>query len=129
MITISHMDQLPEKWRDGVETRMHVSAANGAAQLCIFEQWIAPSAGAPAHFHAVEEVLTAISGEADLWIEDEHTILTAGHSVIVPAHRKHGFRNIGQVTLHMRAVLASPTLEAIYDVAGPVQRWQPVDQS
>src|SRR5215213_441871 len=28
-----------EKWRDGVLTRMRVSAANGGTQLCLFEQW------------------------------------------------------------------------------------------
>ena len=27
-----------EQWREGVETRMVVSAANGATQLCILEQ-------------------------------------------------------------------------------------------
>src|SRR5438093_192602 len=34
----------PEHWRPGVETRMVVSARNGAAQLCVFEQWVAPGA-------------------------------------------------------------------------------------
>jgi quercetin dioxygenase-like cupin family protein len=129
MITISHLDQLPEIWREGVETRMHISAVNGAAQLCIFEQWISPSAGAPMHFHAVEEILTVLSGEADVCIEDEHKVLSAGHSVIVSAHRRHGFRNTGSGILHMRAVLASPVLEATYDVAGPVRRWQSVEGS
>ena len=46
----------PEQWRPGVETRMVVSAVNGATQLCIFEQWVAPGAGAPTHSHPVEEL-------------------------------------------------------------------------
>ena len=46
------------------------SAVNGAAQLCMFEQWVAPGAGAPTHRHTVEEVLTVISGEADMWIDE-----------------------------------------------------------
>ena len=52
------MDMPPEQWRPGVETRMLVSASNGATQLCIFEQWMAPGTGAPTHSHPVEEVLT-----------------------------------------------------------------------
>ena len=65
-----HSDQPREEWRPGVETRMHVSALNGATQLCIFEQWVAPGAGAPTHSHTVEEVLTVIAGEADMWIDE-----------------------------------------------------------
>ena len=102
----------PEHWRPGVETRMLVSAVNGAAQLCIFEQWVAPGIGAPTHSHPVEEVLTVREGEAEMWIDEQRVIVSAGQSLIVPAHRKHGFRNSGTATLHIHAVLASPVFEA-----------------
>ena len=46
MIVVDVRDVLPEQWRLGVEIHMLVSARNGAAQSCIFEQWIAPGAGA-----------------------------------------------------------------------------------
>ena len=68
MIVIDVRDMTPEQWRLGVETRMLVSARNGAAQLCVFEQWIAPGAGAPTHSHPVEEVLTVREGEAEMWM-------------------------------------------------------------
>jgi len=70
-------DMPPEHWRPGVETRMLVSASNGAAQLCIFEQWIAPGTGAPTHFHPVEEVLTVREGEAEMWLDQERIIRPA----------------------------------------------------
>jgi quercetin dioxygenase-like cupin family protein len=101
-----------EQWRLGVESRMVVSAKSGAAQLCIFEQWIAPGAGAPTHSHPVEEVLTVREGEAEMWIDEQRAILAAGQSLIVPAGRQHGFRNCGTATLHVHAVLASPVFEA-----------------
>jgi quercetin dioxygenase-like cupin family protein len=114
----------PEQWRPGVETRMVVSAVNGAAQLCIFEQWIAPGTGAPTHSHPVEEVLTVRDGEAEMWIDAERVIVTAGQSLIVPANRKHGFRNSGATTLHIHAVLASPVFEATPEGATePTRRW------
>jgi mannose-6-phosphate isomerase-like protein (cupin superfamily) len=113
-----------EHWRPGVETRMLISARNGAAQLCMFEQWIAPGNGAPTHSHPVEEVLTVRQGQAEMWIGQERVVVTAGQSLIVPAGRQHGFRNSGQVTLHLHAVLASPVFEATPEGATePVLRW------
>ena len=118
-------DASPEQWRTGVETRMLVSARNGAAQLCIFEQSVAPGTGAPTHSHPVEEVLTVREGEAEMWIDDQRVTVTAGQSLIVPATRKHGFRNSGAATLHLHAVLASPIFEATPEGATePVRRWQ-----
>jgi quercetin dioxygenase-like cupin family protein len=114
----------PEQWRPGVETRMVVSAANGAAQLCIFEQWAAPGLGAPTHSHPVEEVLTVRAGEAEMWIEEQHVTVSAGQSLIVPAGRLHGFRNSGNATLHIHAVLASPIFEQMPEGATEmVRRW------
>ena len=123
MRIVVHSDQPLEEWRPGVSTRLHVSAPNGATQLCIFEQWIAPAAGVPTHEHPVEEVLTIIDGEAEMWIDEERRVVTGGQSLIVPARRKHGFRNIGSETLHVHAVLASAIFEATFD-SGVVQRWQ-----
>ena len=116
-----------EHWRPGVETRMLVSARTGAAQLCIFEQWIAPGNGAPTHSHRVEAVLTVREGEAEMWMEEERVIVKAGQSLTVPAGRKHGFRNSGTVTLHIHAVLASPVFESTPEGASePVRRWEAV---
>lgn len=117
-------DMPPEQWRPGVETRMLVSASNGATQLCIFEQWIAPGAGAPTHSHPVEEVLTVREGEAEMWLGEQRGIVSMGQSLIVPAGHKHGFRNSGNVTLHIHAVLASPVFEATMEGATEVvRRW------
>lgn len=113
-----------EEWRPGVETRMLMSALSGATQLCIFEQWVAPAKGTPVHSHPVEEVLTVLAGEAAMWIDDQHAVLKAGQSLLVPAHRKHGFRNAGSDMLHMHAVLSSPIFEAFIEGQDdPVRRW------
>ncbi len=127
MIVVDPRDMPPEHWRPGVETRMLVSASNGAAQLCIFEQWIAAGTGAPTHSHPVEEVLTVREGEAEMWLDQERIIVSAGQSLIVPAGRKHGFGNSGTATLHIHAVLASPVFEATMEAATEVvRRWDAV---
>lgn len=125
---IGNPDDLPiEEWRVGVRTRMLTSAQNGATQLCMFEQWVMPGNGAPTHSHPVEEVLTVLSGEAEMWLDQEKTIVKAGQSLIVPARRLHGFRNSGVETLHLQAVLASPIFEALPQGATDmVRRWVPV---
>ncbi|HKD56146.1 MAG TPA: cupin domain-containing protein [Hyphomicrobiaceae bacterium] len=126
MRIIDHASQAREEWRPGVLTRMQVSAVTGSVQLCVFQQWCDPGKGAPTHLHAVEEILTVLDGEAQMWIEDEHTTLTTGQSVLVPAGRKHGFRNIGRTTLHVQATLAAPIFEASFDDQREVsRRWLP----
>ena len=127
MQAIAHQHSRRESWRQGVETRMLVSAANGASQLCVFEQWVAPGAGAPTHRHPVEEVLSVCEGEAEMWIDDARIIVPAGQSLIVPAGHSHGFRNCGTATLHIHAVLASPVFEATMEgTTEMARRWDAV---
>ena len=117
-----------EHWREGVATRMLVSAENGATQLCVFEQWIAPDAGAPTHVHPVEEVLTVVAGEAEIWIEDQRMTVKAGQSARVPAGKRHGFRNSGAAGLHIHAILAAPIFEALPEGATEMtRRWGRAD--
>ena len=86
-----------EEWRAGVLTRMRTSAANSATSSACSSNG-ATRPWAPTHLHAVEEVLCVREGQADVWIDDEHVTLTSGQLVIVPAGRKHGFSNIGQLS-------------------------------
>ena len=126
MKILYHLSQASEAWRAGVTTRMRVSAVTGAVQLCQFEQWCEPGTGAPTHLHAVEEILTVLAGQAEVWIEAEHAPLAAGQSIVVPAGRKHGFRNTGPEVLHVMATLAAPIFEASFDERSEVsRRWVP----
>lgn len=115
MKIISHAEQDKEDWRAGVTTVMLVSAETGSSQLCIFEQYCQPGLGAPTHLHAVEEVLSVIDGQAEVWLGDEHQHVGSGQSVLIPAGHWHGFRNVLEKSLHVRATLAAPIFEASYD--------------
>ncbi len=124
---IVDLAQVPrEEWRKGVLTRMRVAAANGAAQLCLFEQWCDPGHGAPTHLHAVEEVLHVLEGEADVWVGETHETLKPGQLMMVPAGVKHGFSNCGTGILHIQSTLAAPVFEAAYDDKRETpRRWLP----
>ncbi|KRE18105.1 cupin [Bosea sp. Root381] len=115
MDILDHNTQPQEKWRDGVMTQMRVSALVQSRQICIFEQYCEPGLGAPIHLHAVEEVLEVIAGTAEILLRDSRIVLTANQSVVIPAGARHGFRNIGTGTLHVRATVAAAIFEAAYD--------------
>jgi mannose-6-phosphate isomerase-like protein (cupin superfamily) len=72
----------------------------------------------------VEEVLTVREGEAEMWLDEDRSIVSAGQSLVVPARRRHGFRNSGTTTLHLHAVRASAVFEQMPDGASEmVRRW------
>ena len=126
MNLIDHDSRPKDEWRPGVMTRMLVSAVTGGTQLCIFEQWCDPGMGAPNHLHAVEEVLTVLAGEADIWVGAERAAVRAGQSVVIRAGIPHGFVNTGTATLHVQATLAAPVFEAAYDDKRETpRRWLP----
>lgn len=128
MDILDHASQPLEKWRDGVMTQMRVSATVQGRQLCIFEQFCEPGLGAPMHLHAVEEVLEVIEGTAEITLRDESRIVTANQSVLIPAGARHGFRNVGTGTLHVRATLAAAIFEASYDDRNELsRRYVPAD--
>ncbi len=122
MHIIDHEREPLEQWRAGVMTRMRVSAANGAQQLCLFEQFCEPGKGAPTHTHTVEEVLTVLSGTADIWVDDHRAIIVTGQSVIVHAGQRHGFQNVGEAVLHVHATLSAPIFEASFDGQAEMRR-------
>jgi quercetin dioxygenase-like cupin family protein len=114
MQIIDHEHQDKEQWRPGVMTRMQVSAVTGSVQLCVFQQWCDPGKGAPTHLHAVEEILTVLDGEAELWLEDERANLTKGQSMLrpqawLPQHRHwHPARAGDPRRAHLRGLLRRP---------------------
>ena len=67
-----------------------------------------------------------MEGQAEFWIEDARSSVRAGQCVIVPAGRNHGFRNMGDHTLHVQATLAAPIFEASFDDQREIsRRWLP----
>jgi mannose-6-phosphate isomerase-like protein (cupin superfamily) len=126
MLIAREADRDVEIWRDGVDTRVFASAADGSHQLAVFEQVCKPGIGAPPHLHVVEEVLRVIEGTATVVIGDEQATLQAGDAVTIPAGVVHGFTNTGTTPLRVLAILASPIFEARYiEPERDVRRWLP----
>src|SRR3954447_19047415 len=110
-----------EEWRPRVRTRLGASAASGARDLCVIEQWHEPGRGAPTHTHrGVEEVIVVLEGTAEFWVADERAVVDTGSAIVLPAGCRHGFRNVGGGVLHVLATLAdgAPPVEYEDDAAG-----------
>ena len=122
MIVLDHESQDIEVWREGVNTRMRVSALTNAHQLCIFEQFCDPGLGAPMHIHAVEEVLEVMDGEAEIFLGGESRLVTRNQSIVIPAGMRHGFTNVGTEILKVRATLSASIFEASYDARTELSR-------
>lgn len=122
MQIVDQARQQREQWREGVATFPLISAAEGSSQFCIFEQVRQPGHGAPAQRHAVEEVLEVTKGCAEIFVAAESGFAGVSQSVLIPAGVSHSFRNSGDKTLRVRATLASPAFEAIYESSNKVSR-------
>ena len=90
MPLIDQATQPIEEWRPGVRTVMLVSAVTGSKQLCVFEQFCDPGLGAPTHLHAVEEVLTVVAGDAEIWVGEPLGHHPGGPVSRLPQHRRGG---------------------------------------
>ncbi len=124
MSIVRHNAAPGEEWRPGVATRMRVSALTGTQDICVFEQWCAPQAGAPDHSHPVEEVLTVICGGMQVWIGSLQAVLGPGDAVVIPAGTSHRFVNPGPEELHLQAILASACFIAVPAATGIAEnRW------
>ncbi|MEJ0067403.1 MAG: cupin domain-containing protein [Pseudomonadota bacterium] len=67
-----------------------------------------PGYSVPVHSHPYVEILTAIEGRGEVWLdgEDARVALEPGVSVMVPAHVRHSFGTVGDrplVTLGIHA--------------------------
>ena len=124
MLVVPPEEPTFEEWRPGVGTRLLAAAATGATGLCVMEQWTEPGAGAPTHSHLdVEEVIIVLEGTAEFWVGEERALLTAGSTLVVPPHARHGYRNAGSEPLHLYAVFnsASPPMAYEGDPAGVLE--------
>jgi len=114
-VRVLREEQTVEKWRPGVRTRLRASAALGAEQLCVFEQWSEPGTGAPRHLHPEdEELILVLTGFALLEVDGKEEELEAGDTVVLPPGIWHGLLNTGESTLHTLAVFSSARPAVVY---------------
>lgn len=111
-------DKPVASWRPGKRGILHAAASvGGTTKLILNESWNDPGVGAPTHMHpdGLEELILVVEGTAEFWIDGEHSILEAGDLAIMPPYVHHGFKNVGEDTLHVLAIFSSATAPTIFD--------------
>jgi quercetin dioxygenase-like cupin family protein len=110
-------------WRPGYRRFTLAGPEQGvgcSASLSIIE----PGAGAPTHFHdTADEVIIVLEGALEMWIGDERRVVSANHTVSLPAGVPHGFVAVGPGPTRILAFLpqAGEAVATTYLDSGPPQ--------
>lgn len=83
--------------RAGMTGKWLVSREQGASEVSVLSNVVAPGAAAPKHLHAYEEVILVEAGE--IWVETggKRIAAAAGQVVIIPPNAPHAWGSSGAV--------------------------------
>ena len=77
----------------GLRLRMRLTGEDTAGSLALIEHIGRRGTGPPLHRHAREdETFIVLDGDLDGWSDDDHTVVTAGDTLHLPAGSEHAFR-------------------------------------
>src|SRR5438874_13718962 len=116
-----HAAEIP--WRPGYRRFTLAGPEQGiacSASLSVIE----PGAGAPIHLHdAADKVIIVLEGALEMWIGDERRVVSANHTVSLPAGVPHGFIAVGPGPTRILVFLpqAGEAVATTYLDGGPPQ--------
>lgn len=74
------------------------------------------------HSHPPNELFYVVDGEMTVYVDEEPYHLTSGMAGFVPGNRPHGFRVVGDDTLHVLAIFAPAGMADFFrEVGTPVE--------
>jgi quercetin dioxygenase-like cupin family protein len=77
----------------GLRLRMRLVGQDTAGSLALIEHAGRRGAGTPLHRHTREaETFIVLDGELDGWSEADHTVVSAGDTLYLPAGSEHAYR-------------------------------------
>ena len=117
-MTILPHQSIPLKLGIGTRSRLPshkiVSAETGATQCELWEQFMEQGSEIPTHYHHCEEIITFLSGQVEVTIGTETTLIEAPASVFVPPRMLHGFQNPNPERVHLLAFFPLSGPETLY---------------
>jgi quercetin dioxygenase-like cupin family protein len=77
----------------GLRLRLRLTGQDTADSLALIEHIGRRGAGTPLHRHTREaETFIVLDGDLDGWSDDEHTVVSAGDTLHLPAGTEHAYR-------------------------------------
>jgi quercetin dioxygenase-like cupin family protein len=92
----------------GLPSQHIITERVGSTSLFLGQQWLQPGDEVFCHSHPCEEALMFLSGTGEATIDDETFAIVPGSSIFFPAGSIHGFRNTGEMELHVIIVFPVP---------------------
>ena len=97
----------------GATARLLIARADGAPHFSMRMFELSEGGNTPRHSHEHEHLVYILEGEGELFCAGETSPIAAGHSVFVPPHEKHQFRNTGNS--HLRFLCLVPNGDGVKD--------------
>jgi quercetin dioxygenase-like cupin family protein len=103
--------------------RLAFEPVEGGAAMRV-EMWVDPGGGVPPHVHpSMEETFEVLSGELSLLSGRKWSVAKPGETVVVPAGKRHAYRNAGTVETHAICMARPPqSLEEFLTEAAEMAR-------
>ena len=107
---VRHEDIAPQTFPGGATYQTLIGDEAGSTPVRCGIQTSPPGYETPNHAHPYDEILTALDGTGEAWIDGEAApvALAAGMTLMFPANVTHGFRATGDVPLRTYGIHASP---------------------
>ncbi len=95
----------------GVEGRVLIGKADGAANFCMRLFQVAENGFTPRHQHAWEHEVFIHAGHGAVFLNGRWTAIETGDTVYVPPGEEHQFKNTGDVPLMFICVIPAQAPE------------------
>jgi quercetin dioxygenase-like cupin family protein len=89
----------------------------GAASTAAVYFELAPGMRLPRHRDSAEEVLVVLSGEVEVVVGDERSLLAAGGLAVVPSMVAHEAVNVGPGTARVAGIFSANSIVAVFEDA------------
>jgi quercetin dioxygenase-like cupin family protein len=90
-------------------------ASTGTAASALFYLEVPEGHRTPRHTHTAEELVLVLEGEAEGFVGEERRRVSAGDTVVIPAHAWHGFENVGNDTFRFLGFFASGAMVHVFE--------------
>jgi quercetin dioxygenase-like cupin family protein len=91
-----------------------LDGAQTDGRYALIDMLVAPGGGPAPHRHDFEEMFHILDGEVTFTFRGETRVVTAGHTVNVPARAPHRFQNASGASARMLCMVTPPGLDEYF---------------
>ena len=102
-------NNLPETpWRPNYRKWDLTRPGDGTTSSSLSYSVVGEGVGAPLHTHKADELITILKGTLEVRFGDAVHQVGPDHTLVIPPHVPHGFKNVGPGDAHLMAFFPVP---------------------